>query len=138
MTHEAQAFGHAPMVFGEDNKLSRGIIVRCPCGTEERLPYNTHARPATSERDQDAVEIQFVRRRLVPRGWFIGRVRREHRCPKCNALRTTSQQMPKPTMPEKMPVEAAAPSLAQQIAPEINLIKLLAERIAKQMKKKVT
>ena len=92
MKHDMQAFQHAPMMFGDDNRLSRGIIVRCPGGAEERLPYNTHALPASSQRDQDANEIQFVRRRLLPRGWFIGRKRREHRCPKCNAYRTTTKQ----------------------------------------------
>lgn len=112
MLQRLDAFQHAPMVFGDDNKLVRGVIVRCPCGAEERLPHNTFAMPGTSQRDQYDLELQFVKRRLVPRGWFIGRRRREHRCPKCNVIRTTTKQEIRKEriepMPKEMPLQVVA------------------------------
>ncbi|WP_340667932.1 hypothetical protein [Bradyrhizobium ottawaense] len=92
MVQRLDAFQHQPMYFGDDNKLKRGVVVRCPCGAEEKLPSNTFAMPGSTQRDQYELELQFVKRRLVPRGWFIGRRKREHRCPKCNAIRTTTKQ----------------------------------------------
>ncbi|MGX1171263.1 hypothetical protein AB7M16_007529 [Bradyrhizobium sp. USDA 372] len=92
MLQRLDAFQHQPMYFGDDKKLKRGVIVRCPCGATEKLPSNTFAMPGNTQRDQYELELQFVKRRLVPRGWFIGRRKREHRCPKCNAIRTTTKQ----------------------------------------------
>ncbi|QIO34350.1 hypothetical protein [Bradyrhizobium sp. 1(2017)] len=129
------AFEHASIQWGDDGKSVRGLIVRCPCGACEKLPLGG-SRFVTSEPDSAAREHQAVRRRLVPKGWFIGRARREHRCPQCNALRTTSQHMPRPSLPKQMPVEPPLLSLAQQVAPDIKRIMALAEQIGQRQIRK--
>lgn len=112
MLQRLDAFQHAPIPLGDDGKMGRGLIVRCACGVAEAIPLNTFALPHTSRADQDALERQLVRRRLVPKGWFIGQRRREHRCPKCNAIRpTTKQEIIKERiepMAKEMPLQVVA------------------------------
>jgi len=71
------AFEHTSVPYGDDGKLTRGIIARCGhCGAAVPLPVNDSMR-------NDEAEWQFIARKLETRGWRVGKSRQAHRCPKC-------------------------------------------------------
>jgi hypothetical protein len=79
------AFEHTSVPYGDDGRLVRGIIARCGapnCEAAVPLPVNLMEAKGGRGAD-DAVEWQFISRKLEAKGWRIGKSRASHRCPKC-------------------------------------------------------
>ena len=117
------AFEHTPIPWGSDGKQARGLIVRCPCGAAVPLKVNTFDSGTKAGREYDEQELAFVRKKLQPQGWVIGRKRREHRCPRCNALRpTTHEEIAKgriEPMPKEPPIKIVADNTVPRSAPVV-------------------
>jgi hypothetical protein len=78
------AFEYQWVPHGDEGRRTRGVIVRCPCGRSEPLPVNPQQ--GYTANDGDA-EFRFITKKMEGRGWRIGVRRRDHRCPKCAAMK---------------------------------------------------
>jgi hypothetical protein len=82
----AKAFEWSLVPHGDDGRRVRGIIAHCgaySCTTTVAVPVNTQSNGT----GQDAeAEYKFISRKLERMGWQIGKVRYQHRCPKCISI----------------------------------------------------
>ncbi|WLA75081.1 hypothetical protein QIH77_07740 [Bradyrhizobium diazoefficiens] len=78
-----KAFVHTSVPYGEDGKMVHGIIARCGApGCEAAIPLPVNTMQNTRGADTE-IEWRFIARKLEAKGWYVGRSRNAHRCPRC-------------------------------------------------------